>query len=119
MERWVQAGCAFRLMSLGPFSARRPAGRIGAAAMAAAGTLSPSRPDVPRDARPDVPRNARGVIAEHYRDLQSLALVERARASRAVEPASDQAFLRTVLQACEIALYNLSDLLERAAESGD
>lgn len=64
----------------------------------------------------DRPRNARGVIAEHYYDLQSLGLVERARFERDFEHASDLSLLRTVLQACEIGLYNLADLLRRAAE---
>jgi hypothetical protein len=58
--------------------------------------------------------NARGVIAEHYRDLQSLEVVERARYAIAFEPASDLSLLRTLLQGCEIALYNLADLLRRA-----
>jgi hypothetical protein len=56
-----------------------------------------------------VARNERGVIAEHYHALQSLGLVERARASRQPEPA--ESYLRTVLQCCEIALYNMADLL--------
>jgi tryptophan 2,3-dioxygenase len=61
-------------------------------------------------------RNARGVIAEHYRDLQSLGLVERARQDLPCDRASAVSLLRTVLQASEIALYNLADLLTRAVE---
>jgi tryptophan 2,3-dioxygenase len=59
-------------------------------------------------------RNERGVIAEHYRDLQSLELLEQARAATDVPPASSASYVRTILQACEIALYNLADLLRRA-----
>jgi hypothetical protein len=66
--------------------------------------------------RPEPARNARGVIAENYYDLQSLGLVERARADRDFEPASAFSHLRTLLQAAEIALYNLADLLRRAAD---
>src|SRR5919112_6605860 len=54
-------------------------------------------------------RNERGVIAEHYHALQSLGLVERARSSRAPEPQAR--LLRTVLQCCDLALYNMADLL--------
>jgi hypothetical protein len=54
-------------------------------------------------------RNARGVIAEHYHALQSLGLVEWARRSRAPDPQAR--LLRTVLQCCELALYNMADLL--------
>jgi hypothetical protein len=65
-------------------------------------------------------RNARGVIAEHYHDLQSLGLVERARFDRDVGQASAASLLRTVAQACEIGLYNMADLLRRAArDAGD
>jgi hypothetical protein len=64
-------------------------------------------------------RNARGVIAEHYYDLQSLGLVERARLERDFQRASELSLVRTVLQACEIALYNLADLLRRAAAAQD
>jgi hypothetical protein len=59
--------------------------------------------------------NERGVVAEHYFDLQSLGLVERARAARAVEPASEESWVRTALQAAELALYNMADVLRRAA----
>jgi hypothetical protein len=62
--------------------------------------------------RPEVvgtAHNARGVIAEHYFALQSLGLVERARRSRTPEPPAR--LLRTVLQCCELALYNMTDLL--------
>ena len=60
-------------------------------------------------------RNARGVIAEHYHDLQSLGLVERARFDRDMGRASAASLVRTVAQACEIGLYNAADLLRRAA----
>lgn len=66
--------------------------------------------------RPEPARNARGVIAENYYDLQSLGLVERARRDRDFEPATSFSHLRTLLQGAEIALYNLADLLRRAAD---
>jgi hypothetical protein len=63
-------------------------------------------------------RNARGVIAQHYRDLQSLELVERARSDREVGKASGASLVRTVAQACEIGLYKMADLLRRASRDG-
>lgn len=61
-------------------------------------------------------RNARGVIAENYRDLQSLGLIEEARFGGTVEWGSAESFVRTVLQAVELALYNAADLLRRGCE---
>ena len=60
--------------------------------------------------------NGRGVIAEHYHDLQSLGLIERARAERSVAPATPESLVRTLLQAAELALYNATDVLERAGD---
>jgi hypothetical protein len=59
-------------------------------------------------------RNERGVIAETYGELQSLGLLDKARSARYVEKASAESLLRTVLQAAEVALYNMADLLRRA-----
>lgn len=64
---------------------------------------------------PSVARNERGVIAEHYHALQSLGLVERARRSGRPEPT--ESLLRSVLQCCEIALYNMADLLSAPSVS--
>jgi hypothetical protein len=58
---------------------------------------------------PSAARNERGVIAEHYHALQSLGLVEQARRSTRPEPA--ESLIRTALQCCEIALFNMADLL--------
>ena len=60
--------------------------------------------------------NERGIIAQHYHELQSLDLVEAARAARAMERASEESWIRTVLQAAEIGLYNMADVLARAAQ---
>jgi len=59
--------------------------------------------------------NDRGVIAESYHDLQGLSVLAAARASCPLPRASASSTLRAVLQAAEIALLNLADLLERAA----
>ncbi|WP_131735994.1 hypothetical protein [Actinomadura roseirufa] len=61
-------------------------------------------------------RNERGVIAEHYHALQSLSAVEAAREAMPVPPATGEALLVGLYQSAEIALYNLTDLLDRAAE---
>src|SRR5690606_13459249 len=59
--------------------------------------------------------NDRGVIAEHYRDLQALPVLERARGKSPLPQASAASTMRAVFQSCEIALLNLADLLNRAA----
>ncbi|WP_067449798.1 hypothetical protein [Actinomadura macra] len=61
-------------------------------------------------------RNQRGVIAEHYHSLQSLSAIEAAREAMTVEPATKEALLVGLYQSAEIALHNLTDLLNRAAE---
>ena len=58
--------------------------------------------------------NERGVIADTYQELQAIPLLEQARQASSVEKASADSLLRTVLQAVEIALYNMADLLRRA-----
>ena len=67
-----------------------------------------------------VARNERGVIAETYGELQSLTLLAKARSARE-EKASAESSLRTVLQAAEVALYNMADLrrARRDATAGD
>ncbi|QIB42704.1 hypothetical protein [Streptomyces aureoverticillatus] len=60
-------------------------------------------------------RNERGVIAEHYYALQSLRAIEDARAETTVEPVTPEALLVGLYQSAEIALHNLSDLLDRAS----
>jgi len=59
--------------------------------------------------------NDRGVIAENYYDLQGLHILDAARRSRPLPVASPQSTLRAVLQAVEIALLNLGDVVSRAA----
>jgi hypothetical protein len=58
--------------------------------------------------------NERGVIAESYSDLQGLATLETARQEHPVTRATGQSTLRSVLQAAEVALLNLSDIMSRA-----
>ncbi|MGW3567938.1 hypothetical protein ACWDSL_29485 [Streptomyces sp. NPDC000941] len=58
--------------------------------------------------------NDRGVIAEHYHALQSLGSIENARRETTVEPTTTEALLVGLYQSAEIALYNLTDLLDRA-----
>jgi tryptophan 2,3-dioxygenase len=59
--------------------------------------------------------NARGIIAEHYRDLQGLAVLEAARATYPLPRASDASTVRAVFQSVELALLNLADVTARAA----
>ena len=59
--------------------------------------------------------NARGVIAEHYRDLQGLPVLEQARAQFPLPHSSAASTIRAVFQSSEIALLNLADLMARAA----
>ncbi|MGA4838757.1 hypothetical protein [Streptomyces sp. G45] len=59
--------------------------------------------------------NERGVIAEHYYALQSLRAIEDARSETVAEPVTPQALLVGLYQSAEIALYNLTDLLDRAS----
>jgi len=59
--------------------------------------------------------NERGVIAEHYRDLQGLPVLERAREQYPLPHASAASTIRVIFQAGEIALLNLADLMARAA----
>jgi tryptophan 2,3-dioxygenase len=61
--------------------------------------------------------NNRGVIAEDYHALQGLDDVTAARDGAPVVPATPDAVLVAVLQCVEIAEFNLSDLLSRAADS--
>lgn len=60
--------------------------------------------------------NERGVIAEHYYALQSLRAIEDARAEATADPVTPQALLVGLYQSAEIALHNLTDLLDRAAD---
>jgi len=63
--------------------------------------------------------NERGVIAEHYRDLQGLPVLEAARSQYPLPHASAASTVRAVFQSCEIALLNLADLMTRAASDVD
>ena len=58
--------------------------------------------------------NERGVIAEHYRDLQGLPVLDAARLAYPLSKASSASTVRAVLQAVEIAILNLSDVIRRA-----
>ncbi|WP_282792581.1 hypothetical protein [Streptomyces sp. CC224B] len=71
---------------------------------------------MPLDPAVDRPaaHNERGVIAEHYYALQSLRSIEDARAETTAEPVTPEALLVGLYQSAEIALYNLTDLLDRA-----
>jgi len=62
--------------------------------------------------------NAFGRIAETYDELHGLHHLRKARAWAAVQPSRETA-LRTVYQAAEVALLNLSDLTRRAARDID
>ena len=59
--------------------------------------------------------NERGVIAEHYRDLQGLPVLDAARQTYPLPSASTASTIRAVFQAVEIAILNLADLIGRAA----
>jgi tryptophan 2,3-dioxygenase len=58
-------------------------------------------------------QNERGPIAETYEALQGLSALEKARAQE-LPPASGATRVRCLLQAVEVALHNLADLLVRA-----
>lgn len=58
--------------------------------------------------------NERGRIADTYESLQGLELLNAARDAYALPKATAASTLRTVFQAAEIALLNLTDLLARA-----
>jgi hypothetical protein len=60
--------------------------------------------------------NARGIIAEHYRDLQGLPVLEAARFTYPLPRASAASTMRAVFQAVELALLNLADVTARAAD---
>ena len=59
--------------------------------------------------------NERGVIAEQYSELQATAVLDQARRTNPLAPASPESNLRAVFQAVEIGLINLEDLVSRAA----
>jgi tryptophan 2,3-dioxygenase len=59
--------------------------------------------------------NELGIIAEHYRDLQGLPVLEAARQAYPLPKASDASAIRAVFQAAEIAILNLADVVGRAA----
>ncbi len=58
--------------------------------------------------------NERGVIAEQYRDLQGLPVLDAARQAYPLPNASAASTMQAVFQAVEIAILNLSDVLRRA-----
>lgn len=60
--------------------------------------------------------NERGVIAESYRELQGLDALAAARRASPLPKASGESTLRAVMQAVEIALLNLADVVARAAD---
>jgi tryptophan 2,3-dioxygenase len=63
--------------------------------------------------------NDRGVIAESYYDLQGLRILDAARECHPLPAASPESTLRAVLQAVEIALLNLGDIVSRASADID
>ncbi|KUF15187.1 hypothetical protein [Streptomyces silvensis] len=69
---------------------------------------------IPETRRPAA-ENERGVIAEHYYALQSLRAIEDARTEATAEPVTPEALLVGLYQSAEIAMYNLTDLLDRAS----
>ncbi len=76
----------------------------------------------PEPAEPSVEAavvNERGVIAEHYYSLHSIASVEAVRSSSSFPAATPESRVLSLVQAAEIALYNLADLLERATTDLD
>lgn len=64
-------------------------------------------------------RNRRGPIAATYDELQSLSVLRAARDAQALPRASAEAAVRAGLQAAEIALLNVVDLLTRATGDVD
>ena len=60
--------------------------------------------------------NERGTIAETYEKLQGLHILSKARTNIPLPKASAQSALRAILQAAEITLLNLSDLISRVSE---
>lgn len=82
---------------------------------------SPEPPLEPAEPSADeaVVANERGVIAEHYYSLHSIASVEATRASSSFPAATPESRVLGLVQSAEIALYNLADLLGRAATDLD
>jgi hypothetical protein len=80
----------------------------GGETVAWAGAIATARSDATAS-------NERGVIAEHYYSLHSIASVEASRDASAFAPATPESRVLGLVQASEIALYNLADLLARAA----
>jgi len=98
--------------------ARRAAQRIAIDVVAGAGGDAVAMDEAPpADPQSDGPAaaNERGVIAEHYYSLHSIASVEATRASSSFAAATPESRVLGLVQASEIALYNLADLLGRAA----
>jgi len=62
------------------------------------------------------PSNERGPIAQSYEQLQSIPELHQARLAIILPPGSLDSVNRTVLQAAEIALLNIDDLLNRASD---
>jgi hypothetical protein len=58
--------------------------------------------------------NDRGIIAENYRDLQGLGVLEVARNAYPLRRGSGESLLRAIFQSAEIALLNLVDTTARA-----
>lgn len=58
--------------------------------------------------------NERGIIADNYRELQAVHLLEQAKNSSPLSKATYDSTLQANLQSVEIALLNLEDLMQRA-----
>jgi tryptophan 2,3-dioxygenase len=61
-------------------------------------------------------RNEQGIIAEQYSQLQALHVLEQAKAKYPLPKGSVESVLRTILQATEIALLNMVDLIAKATK---
>lgn len=61
-------------------------------------------------------RNEHGIIAEQYSFLQALHILEQAKAKYPLPKGSVESVIRVILQATEIALLNMSDLMARMTE---
>lgn len=66
-----------------------------------------------------VASNDRGPIAETYAELQALHILRAAREHATLPKASTASLIRAIFQAAEIALLNITDLLERATTDCD
>ncbi|MEA2189526.1 MAG: hypothetical protein QOK16_4537 [Solirubrobacteraceae bacterium] len=120
---WDRVGCVLTAAASADAAlelARRAADSIAIDVITDSGPVTaPEPPLEPADPHDVGVANERGVIAEHYYSLHSIASVEATRASSSFSAATPESRVLGLVQAAEIALYNLADLLGRAASDLD